>query len=96
MHRRVAPPLIHQLYLNIMTRYYVIIDASDVSSIDFSQVMETSADTLRYSLDGSQTFVKFEGSTPSFLEGKTQYDHSEILTILAGPEWTDPDGPPGG
>jgi hypothetical protein len=79
-----------------MSKNYVIIDASDVSSIDFDQVMETSAETLRYSLDGSQTFVKFEGSTPSFLEGKTQYDHSEILTILAGPEWTDPDGPPGG
>lgn len=78
-----------------MSKKYVILDAVDVPSIDFSQVMETSADTLRYSLDGSQTFVKFEGSTPSFLDGKTQYTHSEILTILAGPEWTDPDGPPG-
>lgn len=70
-----------------MSRKYVIIDAADVSSIDFNQVMETSADTIRYSLDGSQAFVKFEGSAPSFLEGKTQYDHSEILIILAGPEW---------
>lgn len=69
-------------------RKYVIISASDVSSIDFDQVMERSADTLRYSLDGSQTFVKFEGSTPSFLEGKTEYTHSEILTILATDEWT--------
>ena len=42
----------------------------------------------------TKTFVKFEGSTPSFLEGKTQYDHSEILTILATDEWTDPDFPP--
>jgi len=54
----------------------------------------TSAQTLRHSLDGSKTFVKFEGSTPSFLEGKTQYDHSEILTILATDEWSDPDFPP--
>ena len=77
-----------------MSRKYVLINASDVSSIDFDRVQETSAETLRYSLDGSQTFVKFEGSTPDFLEGKTQYDHSEILTILAGPEWTDPDLPP--
>ena len=78
-----------------MSRKYVIINASDVASVDFSQVDETSAATLRYSVDGSQTFVKFEGSTPSFLEGKTQYDHSEILTILATPEWSDPN-PPGG
>jgi len=78
-----------------MSKNYVILDASDVSSIDFSEVMETSAQTLRFSLDEEQTFVKFEGSTPSFLEGKTQYDHSEILTILATDEWTDPN-PPGG
>ena len=78
-----------------MSKKYVIIGTSDVSSIDFDQVFETSASTLRHSVDGSQTFVKFEGATPSFLDGKTQYTHSEILTILAGPEWTDPDGPLG-
>ena len=71
-----------------MSRNYVIIDASEVSSVDFNQVLETSADTLRYNLAGTQTFVKFEGDTPSFLEGKTAYDRSEMLTILAGSEWT--------
>ena len=71
-------------------RTYVIINSDDVSSIDFSEVYETSADTIRYSLDGSKTFVKFEGDTPSFLQGKTQYSHSEILNILATNEWTDP------
>lgn len=72
-----------------MSRNYVIIDASEVSSVDFNQVLETSPSTLRYSLDGSQTFVKFEGDTPSFLEGKTAYDRSEMLTILAGSEWSE-------
>ena len=67
---------------------YVIIDASEVGNVDFDQVAETSADTLRYSVDGTKTFVKFEGVTPSFLEGKTQYDHAEILGILAGAEWS--------
>ena len=66
---------------------YVIINASEVGTVDFSQVNETSADTLRYSLDDSKTFVKFEGSTPSFLSGKTQYTHSQIRTILAGEDW---------
>ena len=76
-------------------RTYVIIKASEVSSVDFSQVNETSADTVRYSVDNSQTFVKFDSdTTPSFLEGKTQYTHSEILTILATDEWTDPNFPP--
>jgi hypothetical protein len=70
-------------------RNYVIIDASEVSSVDFNQVLETSADTLRYSLDGSKTFVKFEGSTPAFLAGKPAHSHSEMLEVLAGSEWTE-------
>jgi hypothetical protein len=70
-------------------RKWIIIDASEVNSINFSEVMETSANTLRYSLDGTKTFVKFEGDTPSFLEGKTEYNHSEILNILSSSEWTE-------
>ena len=76
-----------------MSKTYVIIDASEVSSVDFNQVLETSANTLRYNLAGTQTFVKFEGDTPSFLEGKTANTHSEMLNILSGAEWTSPDGP---
>ena len=68
-------------------RTYVIIEAGDVSSVDFSQVLETSADKLRYSNDNSKTFVKYEGSQPSFLNGKTTYNHSEIRTELAKEEW---------
>ena len=47
--------------------------------------LENSKFTLRYKLDGSQTFVKFEGATPSFLKGKTTYKLSEILLILNNP-----------
>ena len=68
-------------------RKYVIIDRDDVSSVDFSQVLETSADTLKYSLDGNKTFVKYEGSQPSFLSGKTELNHSEILTELQKDDW---------
>jgi hypothetical protein len=76
-----------------MSRKYVIINADEVDSVDFSQVDETSADTIRYSLDDSKTFVKFDSdTTPSFLEGKTQYTHSEIISVLATDEWT-PDEP---
>jgi hypothetical protein len=68
-------------------RKYVIINASEVGSVDFSQVNETSASTLRYSNDDSQTFVKFDGDTPSFLRGKTSYTHSQIRAILNGEDW---------
>ena len=67
---------------------YVIIDASEVSSVDFDQVMQTSADTLRYSVDGSKALLKYEGTQPFFLLGKTEYNQEEILSILSGPEWT--------
>ena len=73
---------------------YVIINDSEVSSVDFSQVAETSANTLRYSVDGTKTFVKYEGEQPSFLSGKIEYDHAEILSILATDEWTDTDANP--
>ena len=64
------------------TIFYVIIEASEVGSVDFSQVREDSADTQKYDLDNSKALVKFEGDTLSFLEGKTQYTHSEIRAIL--------------
>jgi hypothetical protein len=70
---------------------YVILDTAEISSVDFNQVLETSIDSLRYSVDGSKFLLKYEGDTPSFLEGKTKYTHSEILVELATPEWTDPD-----
>ena len=57
--------------IHLKMRKYVIINASEVSSVDFSKVIETSVDTLRYSLDNSKTFVKFEGDTPGFLDNKT-------------------------
>jgi hypothetical protein len=70
-----------------MSKTFVIIDASEVANVNFDQVSETSADTLRYSVDGTKTFVKFEGDTPSFLIGEPQYDHAEILSILSSAEW---------
>jgi hypothetical protein len=67
---------------------YIIIDQSEVANVDFSKVKETSADTLRYSIDGTKTFVKFEGDVPAFLDGKQQYTHAQILEVLAGEGWT--------
>jgi hypothetical protein len=69
--------------MDYSNRKFVIISSDEVSSIDFSLVLETSADTLRYNNDNTKTFVKFDqDTTPSFLDGKTQYTHSEILSIL--------------
>ena len=61
---------------------------SDVSNIDFTQIAETSIETLRLSIDRTKTVLKYTGNTPSFLEGLQEYNHSEILAVMASPEWT--------
>ena len=66
-------------------RKYVIIDKKEVSNVDFDEVIELSEKFLRYKIDGSQTFVKYEGSKPSFLNDKTVYNHTEIIAILNDP-----------
>jgi len=78
-----------------MNRQYVILNATEAQAIDFSEVLETSFETLRWNNDSTKTFVKYEGETPAWLLGKTAYTKAEMLTILNNPdgEWyTDPDG----
>jgi len=72
---------------------------SELHLVDFSQVLETSADTVRKSIDGLKTFVKWDGdAVPSSVEALTTkegpYTYEEMLEILAGPEWTDPNPMP--
>jgi|TARA_R110000824_G_scaffold76291_1_gene193351 hypothetical protein len=70
---------------------YVIYDMANVATIDFSQVEETSQDTLRLSLDGTKTVLKFIGETPNFLVGLQQYNHQEILVVMKSDKWTKED-----
>jgi len=76
---------------NIENRRWVIFDTSETGSIDYSQVMQTSSETLRLNLSGSKTFVKYEGTQPSSVASLTtkseEYTHSEILNVLTGSEW---------
>ena len=73
----------------------MIFNVSELPQIDFTQVLETSIDTVRKSLDETKTFVKWYGTTiPSSVDSLTTkegpYTYEEMLTILATPEWTDP------
>jgi hypothetical protein len=51
-------------YIN---RSFVSFNTSEINKIDFNYVLQTDASTLRTSEDGSLTFVKWTGSTPSFI-----------------------------
>lgn len=79
-------------------KYYVIFNVSELDKIDFSQVFETSAETVRKSVDETLTFVKYAtdempSSVASLDTKQGPYSHEEILAILATPEWTDPNPP---
>jgi hypothetical protein len=45
--------------------------------------------SLRKTLDNSKAILKWDGDTPSCFDGITTYNHSQILTELAGSDWTE-------
>ncbi len=71
---------------------YVIFDFSEADKINFNEVKEDSIETLRKSVDGNKTFVKYEGAMPEcvndLLSKSREYYNIEILEILATEEWT--------
>ena len=76
-------------------RHWVIIPVTELDNVDFSQVCETSIDTVRKSVDGTQTFVKWDGeqvpATVEALVNKSEiYGHDAILAILATEAWSPP------
>ena len=74
-------------------RSYVIFSTSELSVIDFDQVLEDSVDTVRKSIDQSKTLVKWDGeSVPSSVQQLTTsegiYNNDEIFVIMNTDEWT--------
>ena len=74
-------------------RNYLIFNVSELNKINFDEVLETSTETVRKSVDGNKTFVKWEGDTPACVVDLTTtegpYSHNEILNILSGDAWTE-------
>ena len=60
--------------------------------VDFNQVMETTEETVRLSVDNLQTVLKWEGDEPEFVSTLSSYEgpytHEEILAIMSTPEWS--------
>ena len=74
--------------------HYAIINTSDLSNIDFSQIGETSADTLRYNLAGTEFVIKWN-TIPTFISDGSvwpvsELTHAQALTLMATPEWSEP------
>jgi hypothetical protein len=73
-------------------RNFLIFPVTELPKVDFSQVCETSAETVRLSVVGDKTFVKWDGEAPLFVaeieSAEGPYTYDEILEILATEEWS--------
>ena len=75
---------------------YAIINLTDIGLIDFGQVAQSSASTVRKSLDNTQFVIKWqEGYEPTFIADGTVipvgiYTHSECLEIMSTDKWSEP------
>jgi hypothetical protein len=77
--------------MELDNRSYLIIGVNEINKVNFSQVLETSVDTLRYNVNNTKTFIKWEGDTPVFVNEiitkEGPYNHTEIMSILSTSEW---------
>ena len=75
-------------------RRWVIIPSTSIGEINFNDVLETSENTLRKSVDESKTFVKYDGAQPASVAAlagvSSEYDHVAILNLLTGSAWSPP------
>ena len=75
-------------------RRYITFDVSEVSVIDFNQIDETSAATLRKSVDELEAVIKYELPAPSSVASLTtksaEYTHAAIIVLMGTSEWSPP------
>tara|TARA_R110001592_G_scaffold9164_5_gene48984 strand:- start:400 stop:660 length:261 start_codon:yes stop_codon:yes gene_type:complete len=81
--------------MNYSDRTYSTILTSKLGSVDFSQVMETSADTVRKSIDGTEFVLKWKTvDWPSFVTPSGSMtttwsgSHADCLTLMATDAWS--------
>jgi hypothetical protein len=99
-------------------RRWLVIPTSIIDTINFNEVHESNVDSLRKSIDESETFVKYEikvieetytethkdpntnedvvnvfeagiyGRPSVYSDEYTEYNHEDILALLATEEWS--------
>jgi len=65
-----------------MSRKYIIINTSELSGLNYNELLTTSENTARKNLAGDKALVSYEGTTPSALSGKTEYNNTEVQAII--------------
>ena len=65
-----------------MSKKYIILNVSELDSLDFSELTTTSKDSARKNLAEDKAIVSYVGTTPNSLSGKTEYTDEQIMTIV--------------
>jgi len=79
-------------------RHFRVIPVSSIHEIVWSDVpLITSADTLRMSVDGTQTFIKWDGDEPASVASITGaspvLSYEDMLDLLTTSDWTEEESP---
>ena len=74
------------------TKIYAILNIGDIDSVNFNDVISTSKETIRKSIDESQFLVKYK-TTPNFISDGTVspvsvMNHEDCLALMATEDWT--------
>ena len=73
---------------------YATISITDLGLIDFSQIHQTSAETIRKSLDESEFIIKYDAVPTFIIDGSVEIlqamNHDEALQLMATDEWSEP------
>ena len=73
---------------------YATISIIDLNEIDFLQIHETSSETIRKSLDGTEFIIKYDAVPTFILDGEVEIlqamNHDEALQLMASEEWSEP------
>ena len=75
--------------MDYSNRKWVIVSVSDITDEMIDSAIQTSMDTLRKTVNGTKTILKWDGDTPSCFDGLTTYTHPEIKVELAKSAWND-------
>ena len=75
--------------MDYSNRKWIIINVSDITDEMLENSIQTSMDTLRKTVNGTKTILKWDGDTQSCFDGLTTYTHPEIKVELAKSAWND-------
>ncbi len=74
---------------------YIVIELTETSKVDYSQVNQTSAQTMRRNLANTQGLLSYI-TEPSFVTSGVlpivgdKMNHEQCLQLMSSPEWSEP------